>query len=106
MDTQQEKSGAKHLATAKANLQGRTGESKAQRSSDAVKEAIKTRSAGTKSGNTPEALVKQQEQASVKGHHSGRPHPPKFVMGGDENDHASNGGTTNAVNTNKAVVSE
>lgn len=70
----------------------------------AVRERVTTSTGGSKSGYKRGALTKQREEASVKGHHNGRPHPPSLKLGGDDNAAgASNGGEHNAQNTNKYV---
>jgi hypothetical protein len=96
---QREKNGQKHQEAARAGLFVSTYEpSEAPDLDDAVRERVVSGSSSSKSGSKKPDVSKQQEVASVKGHHNGRPHPPKMKMGGDENDHASNGGELNAQN--------
>jgi len=86
-------------SSAQAARAASTGESAAQRSSDAVKEATITRSAGSKSGNTPEPLQKHVDQTSRAGTHSGRSIPDATLSAGSDGDLAAtayNGGTVNA----------
>jgi hypothetical protein len=96
---QREARGQKCQEAARAGLFGSTHEvSEAPDHDDAVRERIVSGSSGSKSGNKKPDVSKQQEAASVKGHHSGRAVPSKMKMGGDEFDHASNGGELNAQN--------
>jgi hypothetical protein len=46
--------------------------------------------------------VKQQGGGSTKGRHSGRAIPSKTKAGGDDFDHASNGGEVNAQNAKRS----
>ena len=83
-------------SSALTSRQKSTNESPSTRHSDVTAAAQVTRSAGSKSGHTAEALVPQQPQSSTRGSHSGRPLPPTTPAGG-ENDYAetaSNGGVT------------
>ncbi len=101
--TQQEQRGARHLNDARNARFETTGEpSTAGNHDDAVRERVVSGSSGSKSGHKKPVVSQQQEVASVKGHHNGRPHPPKFVMGGDENDHGENGGTLDAQNAKRS----
>jgi hypothetical protein len=82
----------------KAHLEAAGAPSLAPTHDDAVRERVVSGSSGSKSGHKRPVLAAQQEVASTKGHHNGRPHPPAMKMGGDENDHAENGGELNAQN--------
>jgi hypothetical protein len=102
-DTQHEQRGVRHLNDARKALQESTQESAATSTDDLAKEHAVTGSSGSKSGNKKSVPVKQHEQASQKGTHSGRPIPVAMKLHGDENGGASNGGEHNAQNTNKYV---
>jgi hypothetical protein len=99
MSTEREQRGAKHLHEARNAHIRRTGEpSKGPTHDDMVKEQAATAGRSDKD-STSVALPAQQEVASVKGHHNGRPHPPAMKMGGDDYAAgAENGGEVNAQN--------
>jgi hypothetical protein len=81
---------------AKDALFATTGEpSLAPNHDDAARERVIS---GSHKDKKP-VLAVQQEQASTKGHHSGRPHPPSCSAGGEDfAEGASNGGELNAQN--------
>jgi hypothetical protein len=96
---QREQRGAQHLKDArKAHLESAGAPSLAPNHDNAVTEAIKTRSVGTKGSGKAEALVPQVKASSTKGHHSGRKHPVAEKAGGFDYAGASNGGDLNAQN--------
>jgi hypothetical protein len=103
-DNQREARGQKVLDSARNAHFERTGEpSEAPDHDDAVRERVTSGSSGSKSGNKKPVLAAQQEVASKKGTHNGRPHPPKQKAGGEDFDAgAANGGEVNAQNAKRS----
>jgi hypothetical protein len=100
MSTEREAKGKKHLHTARAAYKASGGIVDSGTHDDMAKERAAAASGRDKAygGGKGERLPEQRDETSRPGFHSGRPHPPKHVLGGDEFDHASNGGTLDAQN--------